>query len=314
MPRSHLRSRRPAGAFLIPAAFTAVAVALAGCTTETRATARPEPVPTAVRDAIDLRLPVTAYTPTADERLRSRQAVQRVLQDCMKDFGLSFPSHDLRAPSGPVSATQMRYGVTSLAQAELTGYHFGAANPGWTATGPAPDPPDNTDPGYQLVLKGNGAPGTDGTPADHLGKPVPPGGCMGAMSRKLAAGATFRGEAALVKQISAEGFDRSLKDRAVVAAFAKWSACMADRGHHYATPMDALNDPAFAEAEPAPNERETAKADVACKAEHNVVGIWFAAEATFQRARIAEHQEELRTIRKQMDQQNSLAATVVATP
>ncbi|MDH6128059.1 hypothetical protein [Kitasatospora sp. GP82] len=271
----------------------------------------PSPTPTTV-ESTDLHLPIADYIPSqADQTLYSKGA-QVVLQECMKGYGLSFPDHYLGPKSAPSTITEMRYGVTSSARAKTTGYHFGPADPGYLDFTPPPDQPENRDQGYQLVLKGNGTPGkNEGTPTTYRSMTVPPGGCMGQMTKKLSAGATFLGEADLVKQINAKGFSQSMQEPAVQAVFKDWSSCMAGKGYHYATPMDAVNDPAFGGPKPAPGEPQTAQADLACKQQYNVVGVWYASEANQQRALMAQHAGELRTIKVQMQQQIAVASDVL---
>ncbi|MGK4585839.1 hypothetical protein [Kitasatospora sp. HPMI-4] len=305
---------RPLAAAVGSCAALAAMWALPGCSAasaDSTGAPAPSPAPTTVESA-DLRLPIADYIPSqADETLYGK-AAQALLQECMKGYGLSFPGHYLGPKSAPATITEMRYGVTSSAQAKTTGYHFGPADPGYLDFTPPPDPPENTEQGYQLVLKGNGTPGkNDGTPTAYRSMTVPAGGCMGRMTEKLSAGATFFGEADLVKQINSEGFSGAMKDPAVQAVFKDWSSCMAGKGYHYATPMDAVNDPAFAGPKPAPGEQRTAQADLACKGQYNVVGVWYASDANHQRALMAQHAGELRTIKVQMRQQAAVAGEVL---
>jgi hypothetical protein len=131
------------------------------------------------------------------------------------------------------------------------------------------------------------------------------------MRTKLQAGATFLGTAALVEQINDQSFADSMKTPAVQAVFRSWSSCMQAKGFHYATPMDAVNDKAFGGATATPAELQTAQADVACKQQTNVVGVWFAAEADRQHALMAPHAGELRTIKIQMGDQAAVVADVL---
>ncbi|MEV6211162.1 hypothetical protein [Kitasatospora sp. NPDC051914] len=133
------------------------------------------------------------------------------------------------------------------------------------------------------------------------------------MNKKLSGRAPFLGEAALVHEIDARSFDESRKAPAVQEAFRGWSACMLGKGFRYATPMDAVNDPAFAGESPGRDEQKTAEADVACKQQGNVVGIWFAAEVDRQHAMMADHRNELKTIRTQMDEQSAAVSETLST-
>ncbi len=300
----------------LPVAAWAVAAltVLSGCSGAADAAApAPSATPTLLATA-ELRLPVADYLVSHEDQLRISGASQALLQSCMKPYGFTVPSEDFSLKSGPVTITEMRYGVTSAEQAKLTGYHFGPANPGFHA--PAPGSPDSTpannDPDYLKVMRGNGTPGkNDGTAFSYHGIQVPAGGCTGEMTKKLTADATFFGDADLVKLINSQGFTQSMQDTDVQAVFKKWSACMLGHGYHYATPLDAVNDPAFAGKDPGPGEQQTAQADVACKQQENVVGVWFTVEANLERAAMAQHRGELRTIKAQMQQQAAVAADVL---
>ncbi|MCU7822104.1 hypothetical protein [Kitasatospora sp. DSM 101779] len=284
----------------------AVLASATGCSgSADAASAAPTPAATpTVADSIDLHLPVADYLLTPQAQLKLDRAAQKLVDQCMHRYGLALADEPVAARSGPTTLTQMRYGATSAQQAKTTGYHFGPANPGYLATPSASPAPENTDPGYKLVLQGNGTPGkNDGTPAPYGSRTVQPGGCMGEMTKQLAGRATFLGDAALVHEIDAKSFTESQQTPAVKEAFRAWSACMQAKGFHYGTPMDAVNDPAFAGESPGRDEQRTAEADVACKQQGNVVGIWFAAEVDRQHALMAEHKDELRTIGIQMQEQ-----------
>ncbi|MFI9272750.1 hypothetical protein ACIGXM_18800 [Kitasatospora sp. NPDC052896] len=288
-------------AALCTAAVLATASGCAGDADADSATGSPTPAPTpTVLDSTALQLPIAGYLLTPPAQLRLDQASQLLVTQCMQRHGFTYLTTPAAPRSTPTSITEMRYGVTSPDQAKSTGYHFGPADPGYLPNVAESSPPDDGDPGYQLVLKGNGSPGKPGTATSYKSQPVSAGGCLGDMHDKLSDGATFLGDAALAQQIDSESFSDSLKAPAVRAVFQEWSACMAAKGFHYATPMDAVNDPAFAGPTPGRNEQQTAEADVACKQQENVVGVWFTAEVDRQHALMAQHSGELQTIKVQM--------------
>ncbi|WP_431681374.1 hypothetical protein [Kitasatospora sp. KL5] len=293
----------------------AVLASATGCSGSADAAATPAPAATpTVADSIDLHLPVSDYLLTPQAKLQLDRAAQKLVDQCMHRYGLALSDDPVAPRSTPATLTQMRYGVTSAQQAKTTGYHFGPANPGYLPAATAGPRPENTDPGYKLVLRGNGTPGEDdATPAPHGSKTVPAGGCTGEMHKKLSGRAAFLGEAALVHEIDAKSFDESRKVPAVQEAFRGWSACMLGKGFRYAAPMDAVNDPAFAGEGPGRDEQKTAEADVACKQQGNVVGIWFAAEVDRQHAMMADHKNELQTIRAQMDEQSAAVSETLNT-
>jgi hypothetical protein len=136
---------------------------------------------------------------------------------------------------------------------------------------------------------------TAGTPlTSHRGRPLPQGGCLGEAERLLEArgpqgpGTDPEG---IVARIKADSFERSMADPRVKKVFSAWSACMDSRGFRMSTPLDEV--PTANAAAPSRREIAQARADVACKARTNLVGVWFAVESAYQRALIAEHVEQL---------------------
>ncbi|GAA1096606.1 hypothetical protein [Kitasatospora arboriphila] len=285
------------------AAVLASATGCSGSAGAAPATHAPAPTPT-VTDRLDLRLPLADHLLTPQARRDLDRAARKLVDQCMRRFGFALADDPVVAGSDPTTPARMRYGVTSAQQARTTGYHAAPADPGRSATPTATPGPRNTDPGYLLVLRGNGTAGTNGgTPAPHGSRTVPPGGCTGEMTKELSGRAVFLGDPPLVREIDAKGFAESQRTPAVQEAFRGWSACMLASGFHYGTPLDAAADPAFAGESPGRGEQRTAEADVACKQRGNVVGIWFAAEVDRQHALMAGHEDELRTIGIQLQEQ-----------
>lgn len=73
---------------------------------------------------------------------------------------------------------------------------------------------------------------------------------------------------------------------------------MKAKGHHYAAPWDAGNDPRFRGPRSTPTEVAVAVADVTCKEKTNVVGVWYAVDAAYQKAFIAANKAALERARK----------------
>ncbi|MDH6114098.1 hypothetical protein P3T36_002919 [Kitasatospora sp. MAP12-15] len=306
------RSFRILPALLAAVSCAGVLASASGCSGAADAAA-PSPAATpTVLNSTALRLPTADYQLSPDTSLQLSKASELLISSCVKRYGLTFNGTPPTAKSGPATQTEMRYGVTSPEQAKTTGYHFGPADQGYLPnSAPKKEAPENTDPGYQLVLAGNGTPGKPGTATTYHGQPVGPNGCAGEMHTKLQDGATFLGEAALVQQISDESFADSMKVPAVQKVFEAWSTCMLAKGFHYATPLDAVNDKAFGGPTASPTELLTAQADVDCKQQGNVVGVWFTAEVDRQRALMAPHAGELETIKNQMQAQAAVFADVL---
>ena len=73
---------------------------------------------------------------------------------------------------------------------------------------------------------------------------------------------------------------------------ARWWACWADAGFSYAGPWAANTDSHWREDIVTDQERLVATADVTCKLETNLIGIWNAVDAAYQE-RIIERDAEL---------------------
>lgn len=86
-------------------------------------------------------------------------------------------------------------------------------------------------------------------------------------------------------------------DSRMIAVTKKWSTCMAELGHAYATPLDALNDAKWREeAAPSDAQKHAARADVKCKQQTNLVGTAVAIQTAYDRAYIETHREALTSI------------------
>jgi hypothetical protein len=147
---------------------------------------------------------------------------------------------------------------------------------------------------YEVVV---GRPPGDGSEMrDASGASLPEGGCTGEAEQALGeppAGADD------VMRLANAAHDRAENDSRVVAAFAAWSACMERSGYSYRSPREPNN---FDWPEPAEaGEIATANADVACKRETNLPGIWMAVEAAYQQLQIEEHAQELSKIKAWRD-------------
>ncbi|MFB7472391.1 hypothetical protein [Kitasatospora sp. NPDC056184] len=307
----------------------AILLLTAGCTSTTTSADKPagaglvvappsiSAVPTIVQ-AEDKALPIEAYLLTSEQN-RQTVAARNILTDrCMARFG--FTSTEPPLPPGTARSdanlTQRRYFVTNVTEAAQYGY--GAKTPvSGEKPSPAPQPP-----AYLLALTGS----PDGslsflpgqTPQggqDVNGQKVPPGGCVGEASGKL--GATEAngngGDAQLSRDIKNTGWEKSLTDARLLAAFSAWSDCMKAKGYDYPTPIAATDDPQWQTLGVSSEKaRQTATADATCKAEHNVVGIWYTVESAYETALIEQNAEALRAIKQDIDKRVKLAAEALA--
>lgn len=246
-----------------------------------------------------LHLPVERYMLTPRQALDFDQVSDATVRACMRRLSVPYPA-TARLPAGSAAeraaldaytVLYRRYGLTDAAGARTWGYHTPTAASSSAAAAKAvkPKAPSTAARG---VLTGVD---TSGTPlTSYHGRPVPQGGCLGEAERLLGARGSLgpgTDPDGIVARIKADSFERSMADPRVTKVFSAWSACMDARGFRMSTPMDEV--PSASAAAPSRQEIAQARADVACKARTNLVGVWFAVESAYQKAAIAGHGEEL---------------------
>ncbi|MER6915103.1 hypothetical protein ABT354_25790 [Streptomyces sp. NPDC000594] len=260
----------------------------------------------------DLVLPIEPYLFTDRQIAGVLRARGKLAAVCMERYGHSWP-----APSGPSGETGTlnpantahRYGLTSAAVAARHGYHPAGdtvLRPRAKDRGPRPVP------AAMRVLTGFGP---DGSPVtrDPRGRAVPPGGCLGEATAALSGDPDRIGNRELVGEINIGSYQRSRRDPRVRAVFRAWSRCMAARGYDYPDPVrvPGAGDRA---AGPVPSRTEIALAvaDVECKRTTNVVGVWSAVDAAYQRRAMGERRSELAAVARDIRTQLANAERVLA--
>jgi hypothetical protein len=74
---------------------------------------------------------------------------------------------------------------------------------------------------------------------------------------------------------------------------------MKERGYSYSSPMVAVEDKRFTKSATASAEEiRVAQADVACKRENNVIGVWYAVEVAYQERAIEKNEQLLNTLKE----------------
>jgi hypothetical protein len=106
-------------------------------------------------------------------------------------------------------------------------------------------------------------------------------------------------------------FEVSKLDSRVRAGVAAWSSCMGRSGYWYADPLAAAADPGFADGL-SRAEIDVALADIRCKARTNLIGIWFAVEAAYQRRAIEADPEGFAATRAAIAARDAVATAIVA--
>ncbi|WP_151482952.1 hypothetical protein [Streptomyces albicerus] len=278
-------------------ALLATALLLAGCSGsgDGDKTAVPEQPDSSIAPkssslTADLALPIEGYIFSESELGLMTDAMSSLAQRCMKRSGFDYRPDDTQSPD--IGVMDRRYGIANSHTAEAYGYHFPTPKAGESAT-------KSLGEAGRVALAGK--PLADGS-LD------PDGGCIGEAKRRLAGGDAEFGPDKSARELNMESFVRSQKDPRVLTVFRTWSSCMAAKGYRYASPMDAIDDPAFGAEKTSPAEISTARADVECKKKTGLVSTWFDVESEWQRAEIDENAEELARIKRHKTDQLKRAA------
>ncbi|GAA2614798.1 hypothetical protein GCM10010425_04290 [Streptomyces spororaveus] len=316
------RRRRPAAA---PATVLLAAVLLAGCAgTGGSGGGEPELGPVEVNPATaTLSLPMDAYTDTEAERIRMGQVQQALVSRCMARYGFTYEGVRPAEAAGAGAEDRHAYlfGLADPAYAAAHGYDKSAGE----GSPAKPAPPPLSDSAY-VVMTGEQPGARSGTAPDAnseeeaaqvdsgltaAGQKVPAGGCGREGYRKLYAPTKDSVDLLFTFGLSSEAHDRSRQDSRVVDVLRKWSSCMDKSGYAgIESPYDVVEKLGLADDRGGPKAVTAAKADVACKREVNLVGIWGAVEKAYQERLVEEHAETLTLYRKQREARFKLAASL----
>ncbi|MCM2390575.1 hypothetical protein [Streptomyces albipurpureus] len=243
-------------------------------------------------------LPIEPYLFTDRQVARLLQARAVLTASCMRRFGHPWPVPKSAPPDtgtrNPAN-TAHRYGLTDAVAASRHGYHPAPGSPqkqvkSKVAAGPTPAP------AHMLVATGLNE---DGTPAqqDDSGRALPRGGCLGEATAALSGSPDKIGNRELVGAINIGSYQQSQRDPRVTAVFGAWSRCMQRYGYDYADPTRAPGrSPLYQTDTAGPAEIALARRDVSCKRDTNVVGVWSAVDADYQRRVMREKKPELAAI------------------
>jgi hypothetical protein len=248
------------------------------------------PIPPA-DSSLTIAMPLEAYQAISTQQQEALAgASNELVQHCMAARGFEDTSSGSPPLSSVATLAQVEAGgagLTSLTQART----FGFGRPkgaGSTSSGPqiigfvsAAGFGQSLKAGraYAEALYGFG-PGCGGGPNGHLG-------CLQQASKQVY-GALF-GEPVPdpVPQIAEQAASFTQTDPRIRAVDRAWSACMARRFYHYATPSQVEGH----HWKTPPNRAEiaTAVADVTCKTKTNLLNTWLAVEAAYQQALIGQN-------------------------
>lgn len=297
---------------LVAAISGIVALSAASCSSGRSQAKPPEIGPTpAITSPDQIVRPIFPYTVSADQATTIFGAVRVGTEACMRGFGfaLDLPKPpDVKRDIYQNLARSKEYGFFDPASDPSKGYDTKVHQEVDTAL-------LNRMPGDErAVLDGVDAAGKPTTAFG--GRPVPSGGCAGA-------GMAAVGDKILIAHdtgaLPDQGPAVPPTDPRIAEVNEKWSACMAQKGFHYATPQDAYIDPRWRQLTPdksdvviPPEEVATASADLACKREVNLVGVVVAVEGGYDRQYIDSHKTALDQYDKTVAQQVQQASTFIA--
>ncbi|MFJ5966981.1 hypothetical protein [Streptomyces sp. NPDC093060] len=264
------------------------------------AAATPVPTPTpGPAQVMSLHLPIEDYMLTPEQTARRGWVHGRIVEDCMKKYGLDFPVGSKPVASAADSVMYRRYGVTDPASVATWGYHLPRAKSS-AVTDSAALKPSAAEQTVMFARNAERRPVTT-----YRGRKLPEGGCEGAAARRLGTGVgsgSGSGSDGIVAATKSDSFARSLADPRVRKVVARWSACMRTHGFDEPNPMEAgAKLPSVQRAEPDRTEIGEARADVGCKESTNLVGVWFAVESEYQNAAITGRPNEFRAARAERD-------------
>jgi hypothetical protein len=246
------------------------------------------PNPPQLLRSADLRLPLDDYLLSPSQLAEIADGSRTLVRQCMAGLGLDSPA---QPPPGPAPRTwnDWRYGLTDPTVAAQRGYRRGD-HPPTAQPEPAAAQPRAEQAG---ALTGEGA-------RSIHGRRVPEGGCLGQAERTLRGSGPPGVDRDLAQRLSMDSFGYSRGRPRVRAAVARWSDCMKRRGLDYPDPFGPVKEPRFQAPGAAVTATEiaTAVADVACKQQINLVGIWFTVERSYQQSLVAENRAGLDRVRQ----------------
>jgi hypothetical protein len=262
-----------------------------------------------VRSYTDISMPLDAYLVSSEQETTLLRALDLFTAECARRFGVTGLPMSETAWNRELIVGR-RYGLIDPADARQWGYNVPPRLAGVTeakdeAGGNVWNPTDEE----FVVVRGRDrytGESREGVVVD--GQSVPAGGCAGEAERRLHEGAPAV-NLRVGEDLRAESYSLAESDSRVRAATDRWSECMRRSGYDYAD-IWAPNDRAW----PDPVDSEeiaTATADVRCKQESNLAGVWLAVETAYQLRIIDERAEELDEVKKAIETRLRNAAVAV---
>jgi hypothetical protein len=265
-----------------------------------------------IADTDEIVLPIDAYIEDRKQRVLIKRAAWTLVKKCTERFAIEYTlplDLLLRGTVEDRLKNGRRYGVSDLQSVSKYGYN----EPPETRPVVSNDNGSGWNPSETEMLILRGPTGGAASPKDVNGNPLAEGGCEVEADRKLAEAEGNSAPAApdlsLPGRLSIESFKLAERDSRVQAAMKGWSDCMARSGFKYKSIWDP-HDTAWPDG-PSSAEIATAKADVECKKQVNLLGIWYATESAYQKQKIDANIEAMNAITKYQQVTSRNAARIV---
>ncbi|MFE2060039.1 hypothetical protein [Streptomyces sp. NPDC059446] len=286
----------------------------------------PEKVPTSGLTK-NLTLPLEEYMASYEDQVAVEQAATDLQQSCMKGYGieLALPRAGANPPPSDNDVNiERRYGITDRAEAQKYGYELAPALREHTEQ-PLRDLSDveveiltgHTKPEPLKAPEGTKAGVTSSSPgqgvkparAEHNGKKLKTGGCIGWSKDQLGA---QEADPIAVAELAGDSLTQSMQDTKVIKAIGAWSSCMDGKGHAgLADPYKAMDQGVTNDGQPSQESIALAVDDIDCKTQTDLVKVWSDVETAIQNEQIAgdksrltgiksQHGKEVAAARKQM--------------
>ena len=247
------------------------------------------PIPPA-GSSLTVAMPLEAYQAiSTQQQVALADASSQLIQHCMAARGFE----DTSSSSAPLSS------VATLGQVEAAGAGLTSLTQARTFGFVRPKSSNSASSGPQIIgfisaagfgqsLKAGRAyaealygfgPGTGG-PGGHVG-------CLQQASKQVYGSLFGEPVPDPVPQIAEQAANYTQTDPRIHAVIKAWSACMARRFYHYASPSQVEGH--HWKSPPNKAEINTAVADVTCKAKTNLLNTWLAVEAGYQQALIGQN-------------------------
>ncbi len=255
-------------------------------------------------------LPITHYELTAAQQAVLTNAEAALVHSCMEQLGLDY-TLPVAAPSSGTDDLSGDLPDNDPALAATQGYRdrsVAAAQIAYEQRSKAAAP---VSPRITTALLGASTPWNSATPD---------GGCLGQARRTIAGAKAADPDVdfdtpQLVTNIQLNSYFAALADGRVKDVFGAWSACMKARGFDYPSPVAAVDDPRWKALQPATAlEIRTATADVSCKYQHNVDGVFHAVQVADENTAIDANLGALQQIRAGLDSALATATRIEGQP